>query len=196
MRKSVTSITIILCLLLGAATALAHGVKLYGYVEKGYIKGEGYFAGGAKAQRAKVELHEFSGKLLASTTTDREGRFSIKIPNADPPLKLVLKAGPGHQGVFVLSAEDLGLEQPVPGKKPGALPIRSSQSQRRPQVDPAQLQAAVARALDAKLAPINRKLAELSADKGVSTRDIIAGIGYILGLFGVYAWAASRRKKD
>lgn len=46
-----------------------------------------------------------------------------------------------------------------------------------------------------RLAPVNRSLAMME-DEGVTPTEIAGGIGYILGIGGLLAWGASRRKKD
>ena len=54
---------------------------------------------------------------------------------------------------------------------------------------------AVAAALDEKLAPLMKILAE-SRDRGPTARDVFGGIGYILGLVGVTAYFNYRRKSS
>jgi hypothetical protein len=51
----------------------------------------------------------------------------------------------------------------------------------------------VDQAVESKMAPVKRMLLE-SAEKSPGPTEIIGGIGYIVGLFGVLAFAASRRK--
>lgn len=192
MRAFIVATVSCLLVMLYAFPALAHGVRVFGYVENGFIKGEGYFAGGVKAQGSMVELLDASGKVLATTKTDEAGTFSIKLPAADPPLKLVLKAGPGHQGDYTLTAEDLG--QKAEAKAAPAAPAQALAQAPTVGISAAGLEAAVNRALEAKLAPINRRLAELADKQGVSLQDVMAGIGYILGIFGIAAYMMSRRK--
>ncbi|GFM35701.1 hypothetical protein DSM19430T_03850 [Desulfovibrio psychrotolerans] len=57
-----------------------------------------------------------------------------------------------------------------------------------------ELRTIVEEALEKKLAPIRRQLAEES-QRGPSLQDIIGGIGYIIGLAGIAAFMAARRKK-
>ncbi len=188
----------ILLLLLAVLPAAAHKVSVFGYVEDGKVLGEGYFAGGVKAKGCRVELVDSAGKVLAKTSTDQQGRFSLELPpKAKAPLKLVLTASMGHKGEYLLTAEDLdqagaapagGGEQeaaapaPAPAAAPGPVAAASSK----------EIQAAVERALDKKLAPLTAQVAKLAAERGVSLPDIIGGIGYILGLLGLAAYLKSR----
>jgi len=54
-------------------------------------------------------------------------------------------------------------------------------------------EAIVERAVDARMAPVKRLLLE-SARQGPGPTEIIGGIGYIVGLFGVAAFLSARRK--
>lgn len=46
-----------------------------------------------------------------------------------------------------------------------------------------------------RLAPVSRTLAMMQ-DEGVTPTEIAGGIGYIVGIGGLLAYAASRRKRD
>ena len=56
---------------------------------------------------------------------------------------------------------------------------------------PAEIERIVDAALDAKLSPIKRMLAE-QTEAGPNLRDIIGGIGWIFGLIGVAAYFRRR----
>ncbi len=51
------------------------------------------------------------------------------------------------------------------------------------------------KALERQLAPINEKLTELTMHR-TSLPDILGGLGYILGFFGLWAYFQSKRKAD
>ena len=99
-------------IILTAGGVQAHQVKLYAYVEGGQLKGEGYMPGGGKIKNSPVEVYDANGRLLAKAKTGGKGAFSLPLPQGQPPFKLVLKAGPGHRGEYVLSAADLGAAAP------------------------------------------------------------------------------------
>lgn len=46
-----------------------------------------------------------------------------------------------------------------------------------------------------RLAPVQRSLA-MMRDQGVTPTEVAGGIGYIVGIGGLLAYAASRRRKD
>jgi nickel transport protein len=64
-----------------------------------------------------------------------------------------------------------------------------------PGVSVEELQQAVEAALDRKLKPVMKMLAE-SRQTGVSVKDVIGGIGYILGLVGLATFVQYRRKNN
>lgn len=56
----------------------------------------------------------------------------------------------------------------------------------------AELEAVFSRVLDKKLAPVYRELA-LSHDKTPRIPEIVGGMGWLIGLGGIAAWARRRR---
>jgi nickel transport protein len=62
-------------------------------------------------------------------------------------------------------------------------------------VDRQVLEDTVNKALEHQLTPVKEMLTELTIHR-TSLTDIIGGIGYILGIFGVWAYCLSKRKKD
>lgn len=79
---------------------------------------------------------------------------------------------------------------PLSPDRPRLLPplrLRRFPAARRP----AEIERIVDAALDAKLSPIKRMLAE-QTEAGPNLRDIIGGIGWIFGLIGVAAYFRRR----
>jgi len=140
---------------------------------------------------------------------------------AKADLRVLLVAGEGHQNEVLVTASEyaglMALAQPVataakapataqaaprtaagpakPAKAPDLAAQRAPQP--APQLDEAALarivEQAVERAVDARMAPVKRLLLE-SARQGPGPTEIIGGIGYIVGLFGVAAFLSARRK--
>ena len=189
---------LIAALALAATPAWAHRVNVFAYVEGDQLKGEGYFPGGAKAEGCKVELVDQGGKVLARTVTDKQGAFTLPKPKADPPLTLILYAGGGHRATYQLTAADLGVASggsaPAAQAAAAGSPSAQATAGATATVDPAQVQAAVERALDRKLAPIRAMLARMEADRGIGVQDVVGGLGWILGLVGLAAWMRYRKQ--
>lgn len=180
-------------LLLTAFPAWAHKVSVFGYVENGWLLGEGYFPGGGKAKASKVELLDQKGRVLATTKTDNNGAFKMELPKAKGPLKLVILAGMGHKGQYVLTTQDLGQGQAGEHQAPDALTSQSGAQ--GGQIDQAMLQAAIEKALDQQLAPLKAQIAKLQAERAIGVTDVLGGLGYILGLLGLAAYMKNRKQK-
>jgi nickel transport protein len=63
------------------------------------------------------------------------------------------------------------------------------------QDDLAAIEQIVEKGVAKRLAPVNRTLAMMQ-DDGVTPTEVAGGIGYIVGIGGLLAWGASRRKRD
>lgn len=208
LKHVVSALALLSALVLAAAPALAHRVNVFAVLENGVVNGEGYFGGGSKALDSQVEITDASGALLASGRTGEDGGFRIALPaGAAPPLTVVLKAGEGHRGEYTLTGQEstAGTEPeasaPVPGAGaatavPGAstMPVQAGSGLAMAQ-DPADarlsalVQAAAARAVEEKLTPLRLELAKIAeAEQATRLRDIVGGLGWIIGLIGLAAW--------
>ena len=141
-----------------------------------------------------------SGELLLSGKTDADGKYSFKIPETarrqGMDLRLLLRAGVGHQAEWVVkageymvapavetaSAESVAVETPAAEVRPVEVPATA------PAIDVAAVETVVRR----ELAPVKEMLADMS-QPGPSVTEILGGIGYIFGLFGVAAYFKSRK---
>ena len=188
-------------------SASAHRVNVFAWVEGDTIYVEGKFAGGKKVNKGRIVVMDPQGVELLSGLTNDQGEFSFKVPK-QTDLKIALIAGQGHQGEWIIRADEMN---DLPSEKaPETGTGTGSQSTRKETVSetstdlrtmapdtavsPKELEAIIDSALDRKLKPITRMLADIR-QKGPTARDIIAGIGYILGLVGIAAYVHSRKKK-
>ena len=126
--------------------------------------------------------------------TDKEGTFSFEIPPGDGDLKLILTASMGHRAEYIIQADELGnikglieekIEEPVSAVSPEVSSF-----------DLKEIQSLIEDALDEKLKPIMSEVREIkkSQEDGISPTEIIGGIGYIVGIFGIVAYFLSRKK--
>ncbi|MCF8034851.1 MAG: hypothetical protein K9K66_16565 [Desulfarculaceae bacterium] len=197
LRKPLSLMLLAAALLLAAAPAAAHKVNIFAFVENGRLQGESYFPGGNKAQGCVVEVWDATGKKLAATKTDAKGGFSLPLPQGQPPYKVVLKAGQGHQADYSLNASELGL---APAPAAPSAPAAKSGVTVPPSLDRgaslgrAEMEQLLASLLQKELAPLKAQLARMSADQGVTVRDVLAGLGYILGLMGLAAYMHYRKQ--
>jgi len=188
----------------------AHNVAVFAWVEGDTVHVEGKFGSGRKPVNAPVEVYDPQQNLLLSGVTDENGEFSFKVPGKTE-MKVVLLAGMGHRGEWKIPLSDLeafspgeagevdvsGSGQTVsPGPEPamGIVAAADSLPAATGFVTAAEMREAVEAALDKKLKPMMKLLID-AKQSGPSMTDILGGIGYIFGLVGMAAYAASRRRK-
>jgi len=184
-------------ILLLAGQALAHRVNIFAWVEGDTVFVESKYPDGTKVHEGVIRVLDSAGKELLNGKTNEKGEFSFKIPKQDD-LTIVLEAGMGHRADWPLSKQDLAPggealkpETAAPSRaapKTEALPSASKETvPGEASLSPAGIDQAIEKALDKKLAPVMRMLAEMHEQK-VRLTDVLGGIGYIAGLVGVAAY--------
>ncbi len=178
-----------------SSIALAHRVNIFAYVEGEAVKGEVYFSDGTPAKGALVTLQPLnSSQILAKTKTDQEGQFSLSLPKGlkEKEVRVVALAEMGHRAEMKLALKP---EAPGPQERPlitnqeTAPAVTASLSEK-------EIISLVDQELQKELAPIKSLLEEILKElQRPSFSEVIGGIGYIFGLFGLIAWAYSRRGK-
>jgi len=192
---------VVVFLLLGLMTAsplvtpaLAHKVNVFAWVEGDMVFVEGYFPGGRKAQNSLVEVFNKAGAKLLEGKTDERGEFSFTVPEKTD-LKIVLTASMGHKNDFIIPASDFGGSASPLAIKPSQEVAESATISTAPNVDLDRLEAMLDKALDRKLEPVIRLVRD-SRRGGPAITEIIGGVGYIFGLFGVALYFNKRRKRE
>lgn len=184
-------------------SADAHGVIVFAWAEGDNVRVESKFSGGRKVNGGKVIVQDSQGNILLRGTTDDQGRFDFPAP-IRTDLNIIVQAGPGHQGEWTISAAEFNPaghgENENDGHPESAAAANhpTVEDQTDPQAlsaapDLAAIETAVEKALDRKLKPVVQMLAD-SRQSGPTLKDILGGIGYILGLIGVGAYVHSRKK--
>jgi nickel transport protein len=213
-RNSVVVLTALALILSITPTAWAHKVSVFARIEGNRIVVEGYFGSKGKAVDCPVEILNRDGIKIHEGMTNGNGVYSFDAGDLSPAngdLKVVLQAGMGHQAVYDLAADDLPSSSKKVGTSnvlAGAKEPKTATEIRAPQVEPNQLQDAsalkkvVEEGLDSKIQPILRMLGEQQKllmeqkMKGPSVTEIIGGIGWIIGMFGVWAYFTSRKRTE
>jgi len=175
-----------------ASQVWAHKVNVFAWVEGDMVFVEGYYPGGKKAQNSLVEVYNSTGAKLLEGRKSQKGEFSFKIP-AREELRIVLTSGMGHKNDFTITAGDLGGSDPSSeesvSKTREKVAAPSSTT-----VDMGQLEVMIDQALDRKLEPVIKLIRNTRKD-GPGLTEIIGGIGYILGLFGLVMYFKSRKER-
>lgn len=203
--------------ILGTTTsALAHRVNIFAWTEGNEVVAECGFNGGNKVKQGQVVVFDAAtGAKLAEGRTDDMGvyRFPISAEGKAHGVRIVIKAGEGHQNEWTVDAAELATIQPgsaatsAPAAAPAAPVAPAAASTSQPQAAPkadkspaqqtanisaAEMQNIVNAALDAKLGPIRKELAEMRvARPGFS--EIFGGIGWLVGLAGIALYFKGRR---
>lgn len=218
-RNSLYALLLALCLL-WPATAQAHKVSVFAYVDGPNIVVDAFYSKSNKVSQGKITVQNAAtGEEYLRATTNDAGALIFPVPDkalaAKADLRVLLVAGEGHQNdVLVSASEFAGLKPAAPkAATTTAAPAKAAAKTARPAgtsdataaapasaapiIDEAALTRivtqAVEQAVDSRMAPVKRLLLE-SAQKGPGPTEIVGGIGYIVGLFGIAAFVASRRK--
>ncbi|MGD9608986.1 MAG: hypothetical protein AB7U59_06240 [Desulfovibrionaceae bacterium] len=189
----------------------AHRVNVFAYVEGDTVHVECSYSKSDRVRFGEIEVSDpVTGKVYLTGKTDEKGNFAFPVPAearaAKADLRLRLRAGEGHQNDWTVAAEEYLSAAPTvpaapsaPGpqseKSTPAAPAVAIAAPAQQPVDMAALQATVQAAVEAgvekKIAPIRKILLD-EKEKGPGLTEIFGGIGYLLGIAGLLAYARSR----
>lgn len=205
------SFLLLLCLCLPAE---AHRVNIFAYVEGDTAVVECAYNRSQKVKGGTLEVVDAAtNQILLTGKTDDNGLFrfpvSASLRQSGHDLLVRIVAGEGHQNDWTIAASEFA----VPGAStaaplaaapsPGPLSEKDSAPQSGTSESPAVSNAAsqaltqqdveriVTKALDTKLTPIRTMLMQ-QFEAGPSWRDIIGGIGWLVGLAGIVAYFRRR----
>ena len=184
-------------LFLWPGICLGHGVNVFCWTQKDNVQCRARFSGG----RA---VHNGSWKVLDSSTqekflqgeTSSKGRFSFSPPQKAKKnrshLKVVCEASMGHRDSWLVRAKDYisGVSQEDREQGPAA---NDESAAYKPESFKGIREEKLRSILRRELSPLRKELALLRENR-IGIRDVLGGLGYILGLFGIWAYTASRRE--
>jgi nickel transport protein len=184
-----------------ASPASAHKLNVFAVVEGRTIRGEAYFRGGGPARGAVVTALGPAGQRLGNATTDDNGKFTIEA-HVRGDHRLVVDAGAGHAGEYRIAADELPKELPAPdGPSPPAASEPESTASRPPAADPTPTAGPgpVPSDASASLEALRVQVVKLREDldgfrNEIRLRDVIGGIGYIVGAMGLVLYVVARRR--
>ncbi len=171
-----------LCFILFASPAFAHKVNIFAYLEGDTLYTESYFSDGRKVEGGTIEVYDSQGNKLLEGKTNKEGQFNFKPPKKSA-LKIVLIASMGHKNSCTISADEL-LDA---GDR-----VQGTGHREASEIGLEPIKQIIETSLDERLVPIMRGLKKIE-EKG-SFRDLLGGIGYIFGIFGVVLYFMTKRK--
>ncbi|HER25412.1 MAG TPA: hypothetical protein ENO17_10245 [Candidatus Atribacteria bacterium] len=191
-------ILIFLIIMMADISSFAHKVNIFAYVEADKVITESYFNDGKKCMDSKIEVLDSKGNKLLEGLTDGEGMFSFKVPSEGSlsgDLILILTASMGHRAEYIIPVNELGGDVAGLAKEkseelaPNIFTEVSSFGLK-------EIQSLIEDTLDKKLEPIMREIIKIEKSKtdSISPPEIVGGIGYIIGIFGIIAYFLSRKR--
>lgn len=191
-RLGATVSAAIIVLVLTAAPAVAHKLKLFAAVDGSAIGGTAYYSGGGRSVGVIVRVFGPDGAPLGQAVTDDEGRFRVAVAGAFDH-HLVVESGDGHRAEVVIPAAALA-GGPVPGPAMptgAALPAAALPTPPAGTCPTAEIERLVAQGVASQVIPLREALDRY--EDRVRIADVLGGLGAILGLFGL--WSLFRRNR-
>ncbi len=199
--SSLISLLIAVVLMAVSADVFAHKVNMFAFVEGDQVFVEGYFSDGKRAQNSTVIVYDENGKELLQGETTHEGNFSFQVPAAKE-LLITLNAGMGHKTEYLLTKEELAGAFPgdtgatantaETSQEAGAgAATRGSSGASRTGQGVAVNDLAIRRAVGQAILPLMRSVSALEERSSFS--DIIGGIGFIVGIGGLFFYFKARK---
>lgn len=183
-------------MLLGISLAHAHRVNLFTQTQGDKVLCQCFYNDGKPVRGMNIQVKTLDGTVIVEDMTDDEGMFSFK-PQVYEDLQIILNAGMGHTAETTVKKEDLPemkqkttketQQQPTPAAKKVEIPEHDNH------IDEEQLREIVEQIVDEKLRPVTELIHKQQRSYSLTT--IIGGIGYIVGIFGLFMFWKSRKKR-
>lgn len=172
-------------------TAHAHLLKVFAHAkpvantDQILVTGKVYFAGGAGLNKLTFKVVDENKNLVLSPRTDVNGKFSFKVVADD--YQIIANSHDGHIAKWQVRAKanDSSSTQAVSGR---------TLNVDQPLKNAAQIDKIVANQLQTQLAPLKEQIHALQEKRYL--QDIIGGLGYIFGLYGLAIFFTQRKKKS
>lgn len=191
-RTSSRSVVTFVLPLLLAGVSHAHGLNLFAAPEGDAIKGSVYFASGP-AKNITVKVFGPDDALLGETVSGEDGAF-LWTPPQRCELRFVAETMDGHRAEFVVGASELSESLPEAAPVVAEPAPASAAPQAPPPADAApkeaDLQQLIESAVRREVRPLRAQLDAL--EHATRLRDVLGGIGYIVGVAGLLAWFKGR----
>lgn len=154
-----------------AASAFAHEVHIIASPEGETVTGRVYFAGDVPAADVSVEITDEDGWPVAEVVTDEKGRFTFA-PQKAAPHTFTVQTLDGHRASITVDLTGRMASGPGLGEQEGA-------------------ESGEIEALREEITTLREEMD--AREHQVRARDVIAGIGYIIGVMGLIAFWKARR---
>jgi nickel transport protein len=150
--------------------AVAHDLELFATLDENVIKGRVYLSD-RPAHDVRVRLLDGNSEI-SSTTSDRMGQFMFEVGEGSL-YRLIAETADGHRAEHVVQSD------------------HDHDSHEVPELPHDDYGEAIRTAVRDAVRPLQEQIAQL--ERRTRTRDIVAGIGYIVGIAGL--WVLLRRPR-
>ena len=194
-RCVVCILTMSLSLGLLPTLAGAHSIYIFAYQENSQICTNSYFGGKAKVRGGQVSMATVAGEVLATAQTDEQGKACFDRPEKVQELTFTVKASGGHRAEFKLPASELsasGFYDSESHLNANQGKVSAATGAEAPVICAGSM---TSDDLHQALSPILLMLAEMKSAQSsqIGLKDIIGGLGWLIGLAGAALWASSRK---
>ncbi len=185
-------------LIIAAASPFAYGhaLHLFASVSGGHIEGKAYYSDSPAAGIAVTILGP-DDEVLATVRSDVSGTFTWH-PTKRCDLRFVAESEDGHRTEFTIASDELPRSLSAPDPEPSVTEVAAedgSDDSDRSSPPSADLERLVAEAVSREVAPLREQLD--AAAHRTQLRDVIGGIGYIVGMAGLFAlWKRRTSRSD
>ena len=210
-QVSIIAALALLLVLLVSTEALAHRLNVFAWLENDSIVVECGFNRSSPLRSGLVVVFDATnGKELLQGRTDEQGRFLFAVPEEvrqGHGLRIEVNGGEGHVNDWSMTAKEInealdlshgfqagGTAEPVLSPAASSSQPKTSAAQGQP-LTASEVRTIVAESLNAGLAPLRRELAALSSGSP-TLRDIIGGLGWIMGFIGIGCFFLARRERQ
>ncbi|MCB9958090.1 MAG: carboxypeptidase regulatory-like domain-containing protein [Rhodospirillaceae bacterium] len=213
--RSVVPLLAAVLVVLASQGAHAHRLNLFAFVDGQSIQGSAYYSGGGAPGGAEIVAYGPDGAEIGHATTDADGNFSFT-PTQPVDHRITIATADGHAAEFVVTAAELPAPLAAPAAEPQA-PVAADEAEAgeappaaeseavadrptdvpavaaAPAIDPAELESLIGRTVQRQIQPLRQQL--FAYEGAIHMHDVLGGIGYILGLFGIAAYLMSLRRR-
>ena len=190
LQRSVTGVVLVI-LSVFASTAYGHKVNVFAYTEGDQIYTEGYFSDGSKAKNSEVTVYDGENHELTKGKTNEEGVFTFPTQGKQA-LRIILNAGLGHQASYDIPVDELTDTAASTSAEATAPSVDQSASSSGNNESAPLSETMVRKAVAQGVLPLALEVSELKERRGFS--DIVGGIGFIVGILGIFAYIKARKE--
>lgn len=191
--KSMLKKLLIAAVLLSSTSVLAHKLIVSAYVEENSIEGQAYLNNGSTPKNTIVKIINSSDKVVAEIKSNEEGVFKLK--NASPDTYIIhVDAGEGHKAKFILNKSEF--ENDNEDEDNSSDLNNDSKSTDNEMPSEIEINSNIKSEFK-KLSSQMRKYRDevRSYKEHIRVHDVLGGIGYIIGITGMFSFLISRKSR-